>query len=779
METVLRLSYWLDTSVTQQPAGPAMWLVAAFGVLVIAGGAAAARRAGRPAGLAWMAAGALIALVALGRLFAVPGLGWRIGWLIAAGVAALPPAVRGARDAVRTGFAADAVRALSFISPEPAQRASWLALGLWLGLHVVALAAVFSVIRVPGWLALAAIALLVAAPLVARRPVRSAALALAPLLVPYAVLAARVAAGLLTRAATGEYRVLEPWASLLNLPLAALVACGYAAALSAFLAAPGRRFAAVASAALIAGTAAWSAWTAAELRTHGVSGSDPYAYAQMGVDLATRGTVFHPFPLVRVTYDLHIPSEPIIHVGYKIPQDIGRTATTVWPPGYAVFTALGYLIAGEAGLYWITPVLGLLSLAAVAAFAARAAPFTPGAGLWAAVAVTVCLTATSYQQVEWQLIPMADIASQLFSILALTLALRARGRGAYARAALSGLCIGIAFSVRYTQVLIAPGVALALLEGARGDRANGPSALLRQPPVLRVAACAACAAVAAVPVLAYHTYAFGGPFHVGSEEGANFSLARAPETFMRTVHELMWYREFGLLAPLLAVGAGALWRRSRFVALVLVAYTAPVFLLHIAYWPLRLRDILSLFPVFGLLAATGAVELVAWARARLAEAPGRAMAAPALAAAALMVLAFSLTLRTLQTAQLPLTRGFGAFGYLVREQRASFERLRQLTPQGAVVGSTLNSGAIDLHAGRLSFRPAAWSADQVQAFVQQLQREGAPVYVLVDGDEVLPAVLTLRERFGLDEVARLDVPYYFPGSGSENRAVPLYRVIER
>ncbi len=61
--------------------------------------------------------------------------------------------------------------------------------------------------------------------------------------------------------------------------------------------------------------------------------------------------------------------------------------------------------------------------------------------------------------------------------------------------------------------------------------------------------------------------------------------------------------------------------------------------------------------------------------------------------------------------------------------------------------------------------------------MRALQAEGRPVFLLEDGDEVLPAVDTLRRAFGLSEIARLDMPYYFPGSGSENRKARLYRVL--
>ncbi len=422
-----------------------------------------------------------------------------------------------------------------------------------------------------------------------------------------------------------------------------------------------------------------------------------------------------------------------------MPQDARREATTVWPPGYAVFTGLAYRLSGEAGLYLVTPLLSLLSLAAAGwlayqvvrsaycvsdtRYAPRSTLHAPRSTLHAprstpsiaaVVALTVFLTATSYQQVEWQLIPMADVAAQLFSVLALALALLSGRRttddgrrtavvrrlSSVVFPAMSGLCLGIAFSIRYTQVLIAPALALALWlhpsQEAAGVRVR----------VTRIAVCAFFALLAAAPVLIYHTAAFGSPLHTGSEEWSNFSLTRLPETLGRILSELNSHREYGLLTLFIAFGVYALWRAERRVLWVLAAYVLPLFVFHVAYWPLRLRDILSLFPVFNLLAALGAVWVVergAWSveRARFAS----RSTLHALRIGLLIALSFAIVLRSMDTLALPITRGFGAFGYLVREQRESFARLAELTPPDAVVGSSLNSGAVDLHAGRRRSAP--------------------------------------------------------------------------
>jgi hypothetical protein len=555
---------------------------------------------------------------------------------------------------------------------------------------------------------------------------------------------------------------------------------------------------------LIGGTFGWAKWTGWSLRTHGVTGSDPYAYAQMGVDLVTNGTVYHAFPLVRVTHDLSIDapmvnSYPVTHIGYRLPTDARRISPTVWAPGYAVFTGLAYAILGEEGLYVVTPFLALLSLLVVGLLAYwlisifaygrwTLALREPNIGentplpqreyrladpvVLLSVGIAIFITASSYQQVEWQMTPMADIAAQLFSLLALLLAFRSHdlaikeqkeSRMRFRRvpqyklpslwlAGLSGLALGIAFDIRYTQVLIAIALAVALWNRAT-----------QQPTLLRVGVCAVAAFIAVLPVFVYHTFAFGSPFQTGSEELSNFSISRMPETLMRFASEMNSTREFGYLWLPMLLGAVVLaWRKpQQFGAVAL--YVLPLLVFHLFYDYLRPRDLLSIFPIGAILAALGFATLYSlkWDVTKLI---------------AIVLACILLYARSSQTLSLPVTRAFNAFGYLVAEQRMSFDNIRAITPENAVIGGSLNSGAIDLHAKRLAFRPATWSASELISFVRALQGEKRPVFLLNDGDEVKVSLATLQANFRLTEIGRFDMPYYFFGGGSENRKVILYRV---
>ena len=87
-------------------------------------------------------------------------------------------------------------------------------------------------------------------------------------------------------------------------------------------------------------------------------------------------------------------------------------------------------------------------------------------------AIAIFVLATSYEQVDRLSVPMADIPAQLFTVLTVYFALRAtRGQTSEVSqtsevfqpkipdrpvlfAGLTGVCLGAAFAMRYTQVLL-------------------------------------------------------------------------------------------------------------------------------------------------------------------------------------------------------------------------------------------------------------------------------------------------------------------------------------
>lgn len=276
----------------------------------------------------------------------------------------------------------------------------------------------------------------------------------------------------------------------------------------------------------------------------------------------------------------------------------------------------------------------------------------------------------------------------------------------------------------------------------------------------------------------YHQVAFGNPLATGSEELSNFSLALVPQTVLRALGELNWYREFGLLTPFMLIGLIAMWRQHRPATLVLLTLIVVLFGFHVLYAYLRLRDILFLFPVFYLFAAYGIVKSFIWLTR---QSPIPSLQSPVvnrlLTITFTFAVSFMLVLRSMETLALPVTRGFAAFGYLVKEQRASFDALAAMTPANAVIGTSLNSGAIDLHSDRDTYRPATWTPDELTRFVDLLHSEGRPVFLVNDSDALRDSLATLQARYIVREAGEIDVPYYDTiGGGSSNRRVEVFEI---
>lgn len=629
--------------------------------------------------------------------------------------------------------------------------------------------------------------------------------ALAPLLLAYTVVALHLAGLVLWRVldrSGAGLRLPSPWATILDpgpyLLLGLVAALAYDLYMLAVAWGRDRYLLRYGGAALLLIGLGWATWVTFTARTHGVTGSDPYAYVQMAVDLAERGSPFHIFPLAQTVGALGLPVKPALPVGYRPPFDAAGHSATVWPPGHAVLLALAYRALGESGLYLATPFLGLLSLAATWALAQVAFARRPAEQRQFIGGVAVFLLATSFEQVSRAVVPLADISAQLFTTLTLILALKACRRGhsssakrrTYLVALLLGLSFGLAYAVRYTQLLLTPSILLALLNGegrqATDDgngRGSGKRAIGALQPMLLVMA---TALLVALPDLWYHQVAFGSPVRTGSEELEQFALANVVPVTLRVGAEALAAREFLFFAPFMALGLWRLRRTQRRTLLILLAGPLCVVLFHLPYGYLRLRDLLSLFPLGAVLAGAGLLEItddLGRSDERRMTGNGRGSSARrpspivglAPARTAIFLIAVALPVARLALAW-PATQGFYTFGTLLPPQRAALDRLAALTPPQAVIGCSLNAGAVELYARRAAFRPAAWAPEELRRFVQAMRAMGRPVYLLDDGIELQAPRQVLAETYRLIPLASLPLPYFFSGGGSENRDVTLYEV---
>jgi hypothetical protein len=326
---------------------------------------------------------------------------------------------------------------------------------------------------------------------------------------------------------------------------------------------------------------------------------------------------------------------------------------------------------------------------------------------------------------------------------------------------LTGLALAAAYSVRYTQALIAPGIVLIAWFGLPNHR--------RRLEFLLPFGLAALVGV--IPDAWYRTQLYGTPWRFGSGELALFSIQAVPEALRHLSTELFSWRELGLLWPLLLIGAAYLWQRNRLALIGLLLTYGSLLTFHLFYPFVKLRDVLSLYPPFAALCAIGGAVVLMWLWRR-----GTVVR--------LIVIGslFALCLIRLNP-MLGFRQGLFTFGYLRPEQHRALESIATLTEPDAVIADSLNSGAVAMYGQRQTVRPGnllqpglGWGQDHWLVFVAALQSQKRPLYLLMDSPEMDAPLAALSDHYTLMHIADLDVPVYFVGGGSLNLSASLYRV---
>lgn len=530
-------------------------------------------------------------------------------------------------------------------------------------------------------------------------------------------------------------------------------------------------------------TTVWALIVYLGKRTHGATGSDPYAYAQMAVDLADRGTLLHRFSLFPEVSSLGIAWGPLVPVGYHLPINPLGDSPSVWATGASLLLAAGYRLLGESGLYITTPVTALAALFATALLALEVLRDETKPVRYLAAALTLALTATSPEHVDRLLVPMADAAAQLFTVLTLLFCLRAvrlletKPRQAAVELVLGGAAFAWGYWVRHTQLVLLFPVALGLqLSGTRPGRADGVTTLWRRlwPCLLFLAS----AAVMAIPDTLYRWRVFGGIFATETTELPSMALRHVGPVSIQAAREALAAGEWGYLFPFALVGCVALARAHRRSFAVLAAAFGAVLLVHLTYRFLRLRDLISLFPLVNLAVSYGAESLARSARAytighQQVGRLGPAVVSSISVAAAILALALARW-----TVIDDLVRpGWASFGYMRPDQRAAFDRLAELTPSGAVVGASLNAGAITMLSDRDSVRPyESWSDSDWASFVDLMRSTSRPIYLLDDGNLMTDFIVKLRGSFELVPVEPLAIPLF---GAPDREAGWLYELVNR
>ena len=505
----------------------------------------------------------------------------------------------------------------------------------------------------------------------------------------------------------------------------------------------------------------WAAFEYFGHRTFGVTGSDPFAYVQMGVDLATRGTAAHRFELFPIIAAEKILWYPILHVGYRLPYNLQGDAITVWSIGGSFAYAFAYRIAGERALYLVNPFFSLLSILVSGLLAWE---LTRNESKTIRV-VTTCLVAfiiaTSNEILNWAGVTMVDTQALVFSTLAFYCALRVYRTGKWRWAIGAGVCWGFAYFVRHTQFVIAfaflPLFFLSLVPRITRFR--------------NLIAMGAAAFLIAIPDLWYHQTYLGNWLTPESEELALFSLSAIPQTLGAIGQSAFIGSEFGWLAVFILLGIVFYTRREKVSSIALLLWLGAAMAIHLPYAALRLRDLIPQFPILAFFASYGVVATIAalWQKQN---------AWAKLLAPLLIFLALELMLvRVWNTLPRVTQDAHPRFGAMTQTQRASFDELARVTPQNAIIGASLNSGAIDLYAHRNAFRPADWSSDNLHQFMETARANNYEIYVLEENASLTRVLNELREAYRVERVTTLDVPSF--GSGLVTDAGALWKITRR
>jgi hypothetical protein len=145
-------------------------------------------------------------------------------------------------------------------------------------------------------------------------------------------------------------------------------------------------------------------------------------------------------------------------------------------------------------------------------------------------------------------------------------------------------------------------------------------------------------------------------------------------------------------------------------------------------------------------------------------------------AVCLFCCAVLIAVRSYRSLSMPWREDVITFGHVSARQRQSLQRLQDITPEEAVIGSMLNGGAIELYAQRQAVHPAPWTDKELYVWVDALLDRERPFYVLDDGQEMPPVVADLERRYAVTPVEMLDLPYFAIGGGILPSPAVLYRV---
>ncbi len=434
-------------------------------------------------------------------------------------------------------------------------------------------------------------------------------------------------------------------------------------------------------------------------------GSDPYGYVSQA-DLWLRHELRIKQPFVE---QLPIPyaDRAFAPLGYR-PSGSDHIIVPTYPPGLPLLMALGKLIAGPLGPYYVVPIFGAFTIWLCYLLGARVASPAVGAG----AAIALAASPVFLFQLMW---PMSDIPATAFWTATIFFAL---GMKKYSPL-VAGACCAVAIAIRPNLAPLAALPCAYLMWTRGGWRAFALGVL---PGIVLVAS--------------VNTYLYGSPLASGyGELGVLYAWRNAPINVRRYSSWLL-----ATETPLVLLALVGAARRPRFVNGWLALFAGGVFAAYVFYSPFDawwyLRFLLPGLPMLLILTASGAV----WILAR----------APRL----LRVVAFSCGAVLLVGHQVGYAASHGVFSLREGERRYAVvgDYVAAFTPANAVVICMQHSGSLRYYGHRVTLRYDWMPSESLDPTVALLRERGYEPYILLeDWEEPL-----FKKRFAASAIGRLE-----------------------
>jgi hypothetical protein len=433
-----------------------------------------------------------------------------------------------------------------------------------------------------------------------------------------------------------------------------------------------------------------------------IGGADSFGYASAS-QLIAQGRLVDAAPIadwLSASNRLAVASP----LGWTPAPDASGIVPT-YPIGVSVVMALFSLIAGSQGIYFVAPVMGLVTLYCVWRLARgwydhETALFATAMVAWNPLLITYAKQ------------PMSDIAATMWISVGLLLAMQTSASTAF----VSGLAAGFAVITRPALLLAGALIPVMSLKGERSHR--------------RAILSAIGFAIGVIAQMAIQNYLFGSPFSTGYGSASNLFSTEYIDNNLGIFARHGWTVLGPLFLPGLILGViGARPEpRSKTLAIFGAVALPYVFYLPFDHWE-TLRFLLPGLVPLTIVAADGLMHLARYARK------------PAVTAAVITALIGIVAWRSES-----LLRHSSVWEVSALEARYPLagDWINVNTPLESVVLANQHSGSLRWYGKRQTLRWDFIEAGQLATSVQELQSRGATVYVALEGDEVA----MFDQRFG-------------------------------